>query len=94
MFDELMARKGLQAVFHDVTALNFVTPDDPPVFMFYKEPEGRAPDDAPVGRFIHSPIFGHKLKAMLDERGIENVYHHASEFRGDVNAEMIEFFKK
>ncbi|QDU40155.1 Carboxylesterase NlhH [Maioricimonas rarisocia] len=85
---------GLQPLYDEVSAITHLTADDPPVWMFYNEPNRPLPADARPGQGIHHPIFGLKLKAAMDELRIENVYRHASEFRGDRDADMLEFFRR
>ncbi|MFG0333274.1 MAG: alpha/beta hydrolase fold domain-containing protein [Maioricimonas sp. JB049] len=91
--DELDDPK-LQPLYDDVSAIKHLTADDPPVWMFYNEPHGPLPADARPGQGIHHPIFGLKLKEAMDELGIENVYRHTSEFRGDRDADMLQFFRR
>ena len=84
----------LQPLYDEVSAITHLTADDPPVWMLYSEPNAPLPADARPGQGIHHPVFGLKLKAAMDELGIENVYRHTSEFRGDRDADMVQFFRR
>ena len=65
--------------FDDASAITHLTRDDPPVVMFYSEPDAPLPADAKPGQGIHHPKFGHILKEKMDALGIECVYRHASD---------------
>lgn len=94
--DELDSPKA-HKLYEEASAINYVTKNDPPVFMFYNEPKGPLPDDARPGQGIHHPNFGVALKEKLDPLGIECVLRHADDYRagrGDMNREMVEFFQK
>ena len=45
--------------------------DDPPVIMFYAEPDVPLPADAKAGQGIHHPRFGWVLKSKLDSLGVD-----------------------
>jgi len=83
----------LQKVYDKVSAIKHVSPDDPPIFMFYSEPDRDLPPDAKPGQGIHHPRFAHELKKALDKVGIKYIYYHSSEFKGDPHLEMIKFFR-
>ena len=91
--DELDDPK-LQKIYDEVSAIKHLSKDDPPIFMFYSEPYGPLPDDARPGQGIHHPTFGLKLRAAMDDLGIESVYLHSSEFQGNPRAEMLKLFRK
>jgi acetyl esterase len=83
--------------FEDASAINHLTRDDPPVWMFYTEgPEPMKTTDPP-GAGIHHINFGFRLKERMDKLGLECTVRHRNDFRGrDANqtVEMVEFFKK
>ena len=62
-------------LFEAASAIRFLTPDDPPVFLAYG---GVAVDHLPpnldAGAGIHHPMFGKVLKEKMDELGIECVF--------------------
>ena len=92
--DELDSPRA-HKLYEEASAINYVTADDPPVFMFYNEPKGPLPDDAKPGQGIHHPKFGEALKEKLDPLRIECVLRHQDDYqanRGDMNREMVEFF--
>lgn len=92
--DELDSPKA-HKLYEEASAINYVTKDDPPVFMFYNEPKGPLPDDARPGEGIHHPNFGIALKEKLDPLGIECVLRHSDDYRGgrgDMTREMVDYF--
>jgi acetyl esterase/lipase len=64
---------------HDASVINFVTADDPPMFMVYGEPDQPLAENSPRGAGIHHPKFGHILKEKMDALHIECVYRHQSD---------------
>jgi len=62
--------------FEDASAITHLTRDDPPIVMYYNEPDEPLPPDAKPGQGIHHPKFGHILKEKMDALGIECVYRH------------------
>src|SRR5262249_44783575 len=47
-----------QKLYVDASPINHVTPGDPPVFLFYAEPDAPLERDARPGQGIHHPLFG------------------------------------
>jgi acetyl esterase len=68
-------------LFEEASPINYVTADDPPVYLFYGEPWGKLPDNAEPGQGIHHPNFGVVLKQKLDSLGIECTLRHMDDFR-------------
>src|SRR5262245_53391830 len=95
--DELDSPKA-HKLYEEASAINYLTKDDPPVFLFYNEPKGPLPDDAQPGQGIHHPNFGVALKEKMDPLGIECVLRHSDDYKGKPaetrNKEMVEFFVK
>lgn len=92
--DELDSPRA-HKLYEEASAINYVSADDPPVFMFYSEAKGPLPADAKPGEGIHHPKFGEALKEKLDPLRIECVLRHQDDYkanRGDMNREMVEFF--
>ena len=82
-------------LYTQAAAITHLTKDDPPLFMVYSEPDIVPPVDSPPGKFIHHPNFGKQLKAEMDKLGIENVYLHTGQAKGEnVQLQMFEFLKK
>jgi hypothetical protein len=58
-----------------ISAINLITPDDPPVYMKYNMgPDDPMPDDLKRAQSVrtHHVNFGFKLKEKLDVMGVEN----------------------
>lgn len=93
-FDSPKAHK----LYEEASAINYVSADDPPVFMFYSEAKGPLPEDAKPGQGIHHPKFGEALKEKLDPLKIECILRHADDYKGkgnvqdEMHREMVEFF--
>jgi hypothetical protein len=80
--------------FDDASVITHLTRDDPPVVMFYSEPDAPLPADAKPGQGIHHPKFGHILKEKMDALGIESVYRHAQDGKQPQGiVEMQEFLR-
>ncbi len=67
-------------LYEAASPIHYATPDDPPVFLFYMEPDEPLPADAKPGQGIHHPRFGAALKAKLDPLGVECIVRHAKDF--------------
>lgn len=86
--------------FRDASPIEHATPDDPPVLLFYSEPDEPLSKDARAGLGIHHPRFGAVLKAKLDPMGVECRVRHSDDFPDgeaydDVLArEMVDFFRR
>lgn len=76
---EDFSKPEIRKMASDAAAMTHLTKDDPPLFMVYNEADEPVPADAKPGFAIHHPIFGHKLKARMDELGIENIYRHTAD---------------
>jgi acetyl esterase len=83
----------LQPIYDQVSAIRHVSENDPPIIMFYGEPDRDLPPDAKPGQGIHHPRFAHHLAKALDKVGIKYIYHHSSEFKGNPHLEMAKFFR-
>jgi len=62
------------------SAINFVSKDDPPLYLSYgiqhRLQDAPYPAGTPFNTYIHSPKFGQLLKAKYDELGLECVFHY------------------
>lgn len=78
-------------MYEAASPINYLTKDDPSVWMFYNEGKGPLPADAPPGQGIHHPNFGNALKEKMDKFGIECIVRHVDD---GINAhrEMVDFF--
>lgn len=87
-------------LYEESSALNHLSADDPPVILFYSEPNDLLPEAARPGKGIHHPRFGAALKAMLDPLGIECILRHNDDYRGQEHPELamygdlVDFFAK
>jgi acetyl esterase/lipase len=70
----------IQKLYEEASPINYVTSDDPPVIMFYAEPDAPLPAEAKAGQGIHHPRFGRALKSKLDPLGIECIVRHWSQY--------------
>ncbi|HET6572846.1 MAG TPA: alpha/beta hydrolase [Fimbriiglobus sp.] len=94
--DELDSPKA-HKLYEAASPINYLTRDDPPVFLYYSEPKGPLPADAKPGQGIHHPNFGIALKEKMDPLGIECVLRHRGDYKGKPDAlhrEMVAFLVK
>lgn len=95
--DELKTERAY-GLFRDASPVSHLTADDPPVLLFYSEPDQPLPADAKPGTGIHHPRFGRFLKERMDKLGIECVVRHATEYGEEpmpkLQREMVAFFQK
>lgn len=93
--DELNSPKA-HRLYERAAPLTHLTANDPPVFLFYNEPDGPLPSNARPGTGIHHPTFGRKLKEKMDALKIECVMKHANDYRrgGNAHQDMIDFLVK
>jgi len=56
----------------DASPITHLTPDDPPIYLFYNSANKPVDEETPWGTWVHHPMFGIKLKeAMEDYLGME-----------------------
>ncbi len=90
----------IHRLYEEASPLNHVSSDDPPVILFYSEPNAPLPPAARPGEGIHHPRFGAALKAMLDPLGVECILRHNDDYRGQEHPEqamyqdLVGFFAK
>jgi len=82
----------VQALIHDASAINHVSPDDPPLQLRYKGGLGDIPlpEDAPGSDSIHHPFFGKVMQEKYRSAGLVCDFFCADE-RGSRNE--LEFLK-
>ena len=90
--DELDSPRAHE-MYEAASPINFVTADDPPVWLFYSEADAPLPADAVPGQGIHHPNFGKALKEKMDPLKIECLVRQAGE-KGAGPNESVEFFVK
>jgi len=89
--DDLPAEK--YKLFEEVSALNHLTKDDPPVLLSYSSPMDAEITNMGIG--IHHPLFGKVLKDQMDELKIPCVLIAANKrIGGDTPVPTIDFLKQ
>jgi acetyl esterase/lipase len=90
-------------IFHDVSPINYLSADDPPVWVIYREPDGDLPPDARPGQGIHHPRFGQQLKQHMSKVGIECIVKHSTDYPGgkvdvwprdEMDDDIVAFFQR
>jgi acetyl esterase/lipase len=90
-------------LYEGASPINYLTPDDPPVFLYYAESYTRPKRRANPGSGIHNPIFGTKLKERMDALKVECSMKHRNDYEPDggggkvneqMNEDMVRFFVK
>jgi acetyl esterase len=87
-------------LFEAASPLTYASAGDPPVILFYKEPNVPLTADARPGEGIHHPRFGEALKSKLGPLQVECVLRHSADFPRQVDpnemmfGEMLEFFAR
>jgi acetyl esterase/lipase len=70
MSREEMERPAAREILRDASPIHHLSAGDPPVWMYYFEPDGPIPADAGPGKGIHHPKFGWVLKERMEAFGI------------------------
>jgi len=50
----------------DASPITHLTPDDPPIYLFYNGANNPVNEETPWGTWVHHPIFGVKLKEAME----------------------------
>jgi acetyl esterase/lipase len=58
-------------LFEDASPINHLSSDDPPVLVYYNQPNDPLPKNSPGDLHIHHPKFGFVLKEKADQVGVE-----------------------
>jgi hypothetical protein len=89
--DELPAEK--YKLFEEVSPINHLTRDDPPVLLWYGRPMDAEVTDSGVG--IHHPLFGKALKEKMDDLGIPcELYAGGQRVGGGTVRRPLDFLKE
>jgi hypothetical protein len=89
--DDLPA--GKYKLFEEVSAINHVTRDDPPVLLIYSQPLDAEVTNQGIG--IHHALFGKALKEKMDELGIPcEVIAAGKRLGGGTPTRPIDFLKE
>jgi acetyl esterase/lipase len=70
-------------LFEEASPINHATKDDPPLLLFYPQPNLPLPPNSSGKQHIHHPKFGFVLKERLDQLGVECVVKLGQEYRGE-----------
>jgi len=81
-------------MFEEASPLHHLTPDDPPVYLYYSQPNTPLPPDAPPGVYIHHPKFGFALKAKMDPLGIPCTVRSREDAPRFPVQEIVDFFRR
>ena len=98
--DAEMDSPRIHKLFEEASPMNYVSSDDPPVILFYAEPDEPLSAAAKPGQGIHHPRFGKALKSKLDPLGVECILRHWKDYpvQDDPNEymcrEMTRFFAR
>jgi acetyl esterase/lipase len=88
--DELSADK--YKLFEEISPINHLTKDDPPVLLSYSSPMNAEVTNAGIG--IHHPLFGKLLKEKMDDLGIPcELYAGNKRIGGGEPMKIIDFLK-
>ena len=84
-------------LFEESAPINHATADDPPVLLFYPQPNEPLPENSGGGQHIHHPKFGFALKEKLDGLGVECVVKLREDYarqggRGEPVDDYVTFF--
>src|SRR5262249_14122463 len=80
-------------LFEEVSAINHLTKDDPPVLLTYSRPLDAEVTSQSIG--IHHPLFGKVLKEKMDALGIScELYAGTERVGGGKPMPTIDFLKK
>lgn len=67
-------------LFEEASPISYLSADDPPVFLYYNEPDEPLPPDAKPGQGIHHPRFGRYLKEQADRLGVRVILRHERDY--------------
>jgi hypothetical protein len=84
----------LQKMFDDASPIMHLTKDDPPVILYYQEPDKPLPAGSAPGDGIHHPRFGQLLKKQMDRLHIECVYRTDDDGRSPAGLQCVYEFMR
>jgi acetyl esterase/lipase len=76
-------------LYEAASPMTYVSPDDPPVILFYVEPDAPLPADSKPGQGIHHPRFGKALKEKLAPLGVECTLRHLDDYPAQVDRDFV-----
>ena len=82
------------SMFEDASPITHLSAGDPPIFLYYSQPNEPLPKNSSGKQHIHHPKFGIHLKKKMDELGLECTLRLREDSPGFPNDEVTEFFVK
>lgn len=80
-------------LFEKASAINYASSDDPPVYMYYYQPNLPLPPNSTSRQYSHHPKFGIALKEKLDNLGVECILKFRKDYPdGHPFDEYVKFF--
>ena len=61
----------LQPIYDEVSAIKHLTKDAPPALLIYNQPNIKVEPTDASGKNVHHPLFGYKVKELMDKFGCE-----------------------
>jgi acetyl esterase/lipase len=92
--DEMDSERA-HVLYRSVSAVDLLTRNAAPVFMYYSAPHKPITLEMPQGDRMHNPAFGFYLKERMDKIGVECVLRLREDYKNpplEMNREMVEFF--
>lgn len=81
-------------LFEDASPITHLTADDPPVFLYYPQPNEPLPKNSSPQQYIHHPGFGFHLKEKMDALGIECTLRLREQSPHFPDDEIVAFFRR
>lgn len=86
-------------LYEEASPMTYISTDDPPVLLFYTEPNEPMSDTAQPGAGIHHPRFGFALRERLAPLKVECVVRHRDDYKrpgkyANEQQEMLAFFSR
>jgi acetyl esterase/lipase len=99
--DEMKTERAYK-MYEEASPDNYLTKDDPPVFLYYAVPNQPLTPDTPDAQRGHHPVYGFYLKPLMDKLGIECIVRLREDYKVKtqqdalipMNQEMVQFFQK
>jgi len=91
--EEFLDRDKIR-LFEEASPINHATADDPPVYMYFNQPNVPLPPGCFGDQYVHHPGLGFILKEKLDQLGVPCVLHLREETPGGTPFdEYVAFFR-
>ena len=83
-------------LYREASPVSHLTKDDPPVLLYYSQPDTPLPPDSTGRQHIHHPMFGHYLKERTDKVGTVCEVRLKTDWKtqGEMSRGLAEFFAK